>query len=75
MNKQRLEAELDHLSALQSWAPELRYFKELNERPVEAKKCDRIINKPTYFMKIDASKNPMKQAQAGPYNFPFMDAQ
>lgn len=56
LNKGKLEAELDHLSALQSWAPEMRYFTEMSERPVEAKICDRIINKPTYFMKIDASK-------------------
>lgn len=59
MHKERLKAGLDHMSALQSWAPELRYFEELKERPTEAKKCDRIIDKPTYIMKIDASKMPV----------------
>lgn len=53
-HKERLESQLDHFSALQSWAPELRNFQEYNQRPVEAHKCDRIIEKPTFIMKIDA---------------------
>lgn len=52
--RERLQSQLDHFSALQSWAPELRNFQEYNERPVEANKCDRIIEKPTFIMKIDA---------------------
>lgn len=42
------------MSALQSWAPEVRNFVNLENRPAE--KCDRIIHKPTFIMKIDAGK-------------------
>lgn len=55
-HRKRLESQLDHFSALQSWAPELRNFEEYNQRPVEANKCDRIIEKPTFIMKIDAGR-------------------
>lgn len=48
---------MDHLSPLQSWAPELRNFETYNERPIETNKCDRIIEKPTIIMKIDANIN------------------
>lgn len=44
------------MSALQSWAPELRNFVQLNERPVDDKKCDLYYEKPVYIMKLDASK-------------------
>lgn len=44
------------MSALQSWAPELRNFVQLNERPIDAKRCDIVYEKPTYIMKIDASE-------------------
>ncbi|KAG4073071.1 hypothetical protein HA402_009490 [Bradysia odoriphaga] len=57
LHRERLHSQLDHLSALQSWAPELRNFQEYNERPVEANKCDRVIDKPTFIMKIDAGGN------------------
>lgn len=55
--KDRLKREGEHVSALQSWAPELRFFEELPYRPIEEKKCDIVIDKPTYIMKIDASSN------------------
>lgn len=45
------------MSPLQSWAPELRNFEAYNQRPIEANKCDRIIEKPTFLMKIDANIN------------------
>lgn len=57
MNKDKLERETDHISALQSWGPELRFFESLPERPIDAGICDVIIDKPTVFMKIDASKS------------------
>lgn len=41
------------MSALQSWAPEIRNFVSLPSRPAD-EHCDRIINTPTYIMKIDA---------------------
>lgn len=46
----------DHMSPLQSWAPELRFFTSLDRRPIIEKDCQIIIEKPTFFMKIDASK-------------------
>lgn len=55
-HESRLKAELDHLSALQSWAPEMRNFVELPHRPLDSGICDRIIDKPTFIMKIDAGK-------------------
>lgn len=55
LNKESLEDQLDHLSALQSWAPELRNFVELDERPIDTDKCDLVYEKPVFIMKIDAS--------------------
>lgn len=56
-NKETLKDQLDHVSALQSWAPELRFFESMKERPIESNLCDVVIEKPTYLMKIDASNN------------------
>ena len=53
-NRDRLENELDHMSALQSWAPELRNFRKLADRPGERKMCDMYVDKPTFIMKVDA---------------------
>uniref|UniRef100_A0A336LWA8 EGF domain-specific O-linked N-acetylglucosamine transferase n=1 Tax=Culicoides sonorensis TaxID=179676 RepID=A0A336LWA8_CULSO len=54
----RLKLQADHVSALQSWAPELRFFEKIPHRPLEEPEtCDVIIDKPTYIMKIDASIN------------------
>lgn len=47
-----LAKQTDHLSPLQSWGPELRFFKRLDTRPT----CDVVIEKPTFILKIDASK-------------------
>lgn len=58
LHKERLKNELGHLSALQSWAPELRYFEDLPERPiVDDNLCDVVVDKPTVIMKLDASVN------------------
>lgn len=53
----RLKDELGHLSPLQSWAPELRFFTELPQRPIESGMCDVIVTQPTVFLKLDASKS------------------
>lgn len=50
-----MQAEADHISPLQSWGPELRYFTKLDKRPIEEDLCDITIEKPTFIMKIDAS--------------------
>ncbi|XP_065352579.1 EGF domain-specific O-linked N-acetylglucosamine transferase [Cloeon dipterum] len=53
----RLKANLEHLSPLQSWAPEMRNFQALLQRPIENNLCDIVIEKPTYILKIDAAVN------------------
>lgn len=52
----KLAEQADHVSPLQSWGPEMRYFKQLDRRPIVENDCDVVIEKPTYVMKIDASK-------------------
>lgn len=56
LKKDLLDERADHISPLQSWGPEMRFFKELKHRPLVEGDCDVIIEKPTYIMKIDASK-------------------
>lgn len=56
LKKDEIDAQADHISALQSWGPEIRYFTKLEHRPIANGVCDVIIEKPTYVMKIDASK-------------------
>lgn len=56
LNKDQLEQQADHISALQSWGPEMRFFTQLPQRPIENGLCDVVIDRPTYIMKIDASK-------------------
>uniref|UniRef100_A0A1B6C0I5 Uncharacterized protein n=1 Tax=Clastoptera arizonana TaxID=38151 RepID=A0A1B6C0I5_9HEMI len=61
LHQSRLDEECDHISPLQSWGPELRYFTSLTKQPAgtsETSECDVVIDKPTYIMKIDASKAP-----------------
>ncbi|XP_067626154.1 EGF domain-specific O-linked N-acetylglucosamine transferase [Eurosta solidaginis] len=57
LNRTRLEAELDHMGALQSWAPELRNFDELQIPLADSDTCDLFVDTPTYIMKIDATYN------------------
>jgi EGF domain-specific O-GlcNAc transferase len=52
-----LEAQAQHISALQSWGPELRNFLSLDRRPIESDNCDVVIEKPTFIMKIDSTSN------------------
>ncbi|XP_007893393.2 EGF domain-specific O-linked N-acetylglucosamine transferase isoform X1 [Callorhinchus milii] len=57
LNKAALLAEGEHKSPLQSWFAELQTYSELNFQPIEDGNCDLIIEKPTYFMKLDAGVN------------------
>jgi EGF domain-specific O-GlcNAc transferase len=57
LNERKLKEQLQHLSALQSWTPELRFFESLPQRPIENNLCDVVIEKPTFIMKIDATLN------------------
>lgn len=56
MNKELFDEQMEHMSPLQSWAPELRNFVEFDERPIDENKCDLVYEKPVYIMKIDASE-------------------
>lgn len=53
---QRLKENSDQISPLQSWGPEMRYFSKLPRRPIVEGDCDVVIEKPTFVLKIDASK-------------------
>lgn len=44
------------MSALQSWAPEMVNFVKTTQKPIIDGMCDIVIDKPTYIMKLDASK-------------------
>lgn len=55
LDKSILNSQIENLSALQNWGPELRHFTELEARPFDAKICDHIVKTPTFIMKIDAS--------------------
>nr|XP_022914214.1 EGF domain-specific O-linked N-acetylglucosamine transferase isoform X1 [Onthophagus taurus] len=55
--KEKLKKQLDHMSPLQSWAPEIKNFKQLQQKPIQNNDCDVIIEKPTFIMKIDATVN------------------
>ncbi|KAF7287593.1 hypothetical protein GWI33_005951 [Rhynchophorus ferrugineus] len=57
LKKEELNEQADHISALQSWGPEIRHFSSFNYRPINNGNCDVIIEKPTYVMKIDATVN------------------
>ncbi|CAH2066665.1 unnamed protein product, partial [Iphiclides podalirius] len=53
--KERLKEEAEHMSALQSWAPEMVNFVKTSYRPIYDDVCDIVIEKPTYIMKLDAN--------------------
>ncbi|XP_028176160.1 EGF domain-specific O-linked N-acetylglucosamine transferase [Ostrinia furnacalis] len=54
---ERLLKEAEHMSALQSWAPELVNFVKTDKRPIPSGICDVTIDKPTFIMKLDAAVN------------------
>ncbi|XP_053662997.1 EGF domain-specific O-linked N-acetylglucosamine transferase [Anopheles marshallii] len=57
LHGERLRDELQHISPLQSWGPELRFFERLERPPIEDGRCDVVIEKPAFIMKIDAAIN------------------
>ncbi|MGH0187788.1 UNVERIFIED_CONTAM: hypothetical protein FKN15_026475 [Acipenser sinensis] len=57
LDKKALLSEGEHKSPLQSWFAELQTYSELNFHPMDDGKCDLIIEKPTFFMKLDAGVN------------------
>ncbi|XP_069793200.1 EGF domain-specific O-linked N-acetylglucosamine transferase isoform X2 [Narcine bancroftii] len=57
LNKKALMAEGEHKSPLQSWFAELQTYTQFNFQLMEDGNCDLIIEKPTYFMKLDAGVN------------------
>ncbi|XP_044307922.1 EGF domain-specific O-linked N-acetylglucosamine transferase isoform X1 [Varanus komodoensis] len=57
MDIQAFLAEGQRKSPLQSWFAELQTYTELNSRPLEDGNCDIVIDKLTYFMKLDAGVN------------------
>ncbi|KAL0894744.1 hypothetical protein ABMA27_013278 [Loxostege sticticalis] len=56
-HSERLLKEAEHMSALQSWAPELVNFVKTEKRPIPDGVCDVTIDKPTFIMKLDATVN------------------
>ncbi|XP_031763839.2 EGF domain-specific O-linked N-acetylglucosamine transferase [Galleria mellonella] len=54
---ERLLKEAEHMSALQSWAPEMIHFVRTSKKPITDAMCDVTIEKPTYIMKLDATVN------------------
>uniref|UniRef100_A0A803JWL1 EGF domain-specific O-linked N-acetylglucosamine transferase n=1 Tax=Xenopus tropicalis TaxID=8364 RepID=A0A803JWL1_XENTR len=57
LDKQALLSQGAWKSPLQSWFAELQSYSSLTFKPVEDAHCDIIIDKPTYFMKLDAGVN------------------
>ncbi|XP_069142595.1 EGF domain-specific O-linked N-acetylglucosamine transferase-like isoform X1 [Argopecten irradians] len=57
LDKKALKDEGEHKSPLQSWFAELEQYTSLPYRPIEDKKCDIVIDKPTYLIKLDAGVN------------------
>ncbi|XP_053693020.1 EGF domain-specific O-linked N-acetylglucosamine transferase [Sabethes cyaneus] len=57
LHRRRLESELEHVSPLQSWAPELRFFETTSQPLAESGHCDVTFERPAFIMKIDATIN------------------
>jgi len=55
LDKELLDKNLELMSPLQSWAPEMRNLKVSKEYTDD--QCDVIIDTPTYVMKLDATVN------------------
>ncbi|XP_072438618.1 EGF domain-specific O-linked N-acetylglucosamine transferase isoform X1 [Chiloscyllium punctatum] len=56
LDRKALLAEGEHKSPLQSWFAELQSYSQLNFE-LKDENCDLIIEKPSYFMKLDAGVN------------------
>lgn len=64
LHAERLREQLGHMSALQSWAPELQQFvgddddvDDDDHRRRQLDDCDEWVERPTFVMKIDAAFN------------------
>ncbi|XP_075039512.1 EGF domain-specific O-linked N-acetylglucosamine transferase [Mixophyes fleayi] len=57
LDAQKLLSQGHRKSPLQSWFAELRTYTSLGFRPIDDGHCDIIVEKPTYFMKLDAGVN------------------
>jgi len=54
----KLKAQGEHKSPLQSWFAELEHYSQLNFRPIiDSEHCDIVIDKPTILIKLDAGVN------------------
>ena len=56
MNSAALKKAGEHKSPLQSWYAELQHFTSLDFNPIEDNKCDKVFEKPTVLIKLDAGK-------------------
>lgn len=52
-----LKSQGQHKSALQSWFGELEDYTSLDFRPLSAARCDVVVDRLTYFLKLDAGIN------------------
>ncbi|XP_053325314.1 EGF domain-specific O-linked N-acetylglucosamine transferase isoform X2 [Spea bombifrons] len=57
LDSDKLTSQGQRKSPLQSWFAELQNYTSLSFKPIEDRQCDIIIEKPTYFMKLDAGVN------------------
>ncbi|XP_075430398.1 EGF domain-specific O-linked N-acetylglucosamine transferase isoform X2 [Ascaphus truei] len=57
LNNHKLLSQGHRKSPLQSWFAELQQYSPLSFKPIEDGQCDLIIDKPTYFLKLDAGVN------------------
>ncbi|XP_076468746.1 EGF domain-specific O-linked N-acetylglucosamine transferase-like [Babylonia areolata] len=57
VDRAALSSQLDHKSPLQSWAAEMEHFVSVPEEPLKSRKCDVIISRPTFIIKLDATVN------------------
>uniref|UniRef100_A0A8C5R4T0 EGF domain-specific O-linked N-acetylglucosamine transferase n=1 Tax=Leptobrachium leishanense TaxID=445787 RepID=A0A8C5R4T0_9ANUR len=53
----KLKSQGQRKSPLQSWFAELQTYSSLSFKPLEEGQCDIVIEKPTFFMKLDAGVN------------------
>ncbi|XP_071083441.1 EGF domain-specific O-linked N-acetylglucosamine transferase-like [Haliotis cracherodii] len=57
LDRASLLAQRDNTGFLSSWYFEMEPFTSLTSRPLESGKCDVIIDKPTFIIKLDAGGN------------------
>ncbi|CAM1299512.1 EOGT (predicted) [Pycnogonum litorale] len=57
LNKDSLDEQSGHKSPLQSWYAEIEHFTEFTHRPISDGKCDVVVDRPSFIMKLDAPVN------------------